>query len=645
MKKTFFPTLGMLAMASSLLVSCMDNDYDLNNVDMTIGTSADITLPICSTSDILLKNVMDLTDDGVVQIENGEFFIVSDGSANVPDVNIDDISISKPTLTDINTTVDLDDQPFAGGRSTRAYSLPGIPDVTYTYTIEDGDETSYGYDGETSGEVPESVIEINSVTFKEYVIVNAGVTVSFGEGHDYIEKVHMDNLVVSVPAGLQVSAAQLLYVKNGTAEAVDAISIDNENGKVQFTKEDKGFLIKECDVYIRLLCSEAIEGKGGLKFDKERSKISLDGEFRIDGTFRLESTEFNTDKLTAQQEETVKNDGNYDNIRPDFVSFIGEAEFESGDIKVGTFSGKLKTNITDIAPFELNDLPDFLNEPEVVLDLDNPSFFIKVKNEMNAVATTAISLSSRYSDGTPSETRSSGEINVPASCTSVICLAEYPEKAVVPAAYEGFKVVKAKVKDLGDLLRKIPDEIDVDVADLVANMNDVPVPSNYEMSVDYMLYTPMEFGPDLNLVYEGTEEDIHEDMEDAGKIGGKEVRVVGNVYTELPLGLTVSLDILDVDGNSLKYDEVNNPEGVFTVGDIDVDPYDEDNKDSHVQPLNLTIKSVGEDGIRKMLQNMDKVVYRAVAKADKGGKLYEEAKIKLTDLKFTVIGGITYDAN
>lgn len=643
MKKTNQLVLAMFAMTSSLFVSCIDKSYDLSDVDMLVGTSGDITLPICSTDEILLSNVMDLEDDDVVQIHDGEFFIVSDGSADVPQVDVSDISINKPTLTDINTTVALD--ITSESRKNGAFRLPGVPDRTYTYTIQKGDETSYGYDGETSGDVPKSVISIDNVKFKENVEVDAKVAVSFGADYRYIEKVHMDNMIVSVPAGLDVVAASLVYTPKhaGVADkapvVADKDNINNEEGWVRLTAKDEGFAIDDYDVSIHLVFNEAEVGKGGFHFDG--SKVFLDGEFRIDGTFRIESVDFNTDKLTAEQRRIVESENSYDGIRPDHVSFIGDAEFVTGDIEIGKFTGKFKTDIADIAPFELNDMPDFLDDPEVVLDLANPTFFIKVNNTMADKATTAITLTSVYSDGTKSRTRKSGEITVPAG-VRIICLAENFDgiKERLPEAYREYKdnIVEARIEDLGGLLTKIPDEIDVDVADLVASMADVPVPSQYDVTVDYMLYTPMEFGPTLNLIYTGEEEDIHKDMEDAGKIGGKEVRITGKVTTDLPLGLTVSVDIEDMDGNSLKGK-------YFTVDNINVKPYKAGDASTHEQDITLTIKSVGENGIQQMLQNMDKVIYRAVAKADDGGKLYENAHVKLHGLKFTVIGGITYDAN
>ena len=52
-----FCGLGMLVLSSCLFVSCVDEKYDLNDVDMTLGTSSDLTLPTSSTGEIILKNI------------------------------------------------------------------------------------------------------------------------------------------------------------------------------------------------------------------------------------------------------------------------------------------------------------------------------------------------------------------------------------------------------------------------------------------------------------------------------------------------------------------------------------------------------------------------------------------------------------
>ena len=57
-----FSLILLLPMAVSLS-SCIDKSYDLEDVDYTIGTYANLTLPSSSTGDIILRNVMNLEEE------------------------------------------------------------------------------------------------------------------------------------------------------------------------------------------------------------------------------------------------------------------------------------------------------------------------------------------------------------------------------------------------------------------------------------------------------------------------------------------------------------------------------------------------------------------------------------------------------
>ena len=99
------------------LFSCIDESYDLDDIDMTIGSYVDLTLPSCSTSEITLENIMDLEDDDIVKIVDGDFYLVEDGVADIPQIEIQNVVIKKPEIFDIDTSVDIDLFPKRNGQN------------------------------------------------------------------------------------------------------------------------------------------------------------------------------------------------------------------------------------------------------------------------------------------------------------------------------------------------------------------------------------------------------------------------------------------------------------------------------------------------------------------------------------------------
>lgn len=635
--------MAFLALSSGVFVSCVDEKYDLDNVDMTIGTKGDLTLPTSSTGEILLKNIMDLKEDGVVQVVDGEYYLVEDGIADVPGIDITSISIAKPLMSQIEAVVELDNAATSPARSqTRQnISVGGIElqDFTYTYTIQDEDKAYYSLGDNVSGQVPEEVVELKSVSFVDETTLDAKIQVYFDSEYDFINKVHLDNLKLSIPQGLHVSKAEFTHwtLADGTElfEVEEAISIDNEKGVIVLTATDENTIIdKDHEVHVRITFDKAVTGLGGLAFAD--NKVSLSGIFKLDGTFRIESKDFDLARLTQDQVMDIVKNQSFDVICPNKIHFVGNADFAQ-DISVESFSGKVLSRVGDITPIALNDLPDFLNDPEVVLDLANPAFYMQVDNPMPYEATTSLRLSSVYEDGTPPVVKETGTFTIPAKMLTVFCFADHFEGIEIPENYQGKNVVFVPVQNLNELLKKLPENINVDVADIAMDIDAMPIPCQYDVKVDYQVYTPLEFGEEFKLVYQGTEEGLSEDLEDVNKLDAKEVRIEANAVTNFPMDLALSVDALDRNNVSLKGK-------VVTVNDIVINAH-KGSEETSTQPVAITIKPMSGHSIRELLEKLDKFHYRAVAEADSEGNLFEDAHIKLTDIKITLVGGISYDAN
>lgn len=644
MKRIFRIWLPLLL--SGIFISCIDDKYDLDNIDMTIGTSGDeLKLPTSSTGEIILKNIME--EGGIVQVVDGEYFLIEKGEADVPKITIEPISIKKPVLEGFNTTVNFDELVKNQSSKIKRRSIPGfdqIPSDSYRYTIKNGQASLKLTENISSGKITEDVVSIKAVRFADEIIIDTKIEIYFDSEHTFIDKVHLEGLKVTLPRGLDITEAKYIHCteKEGErAQHVEKLSKGiieeaKKSGILSLTDENDNTIIgKDHEIHVRIAFDGASIGNEN-SFQFVENEVKLNGSFKIDGTIRLETNDFNLEKLTEKQLENIITSGSFEAIRPDFIKFNGTAEFNK-DIVIKSFAGEIE--VGEISPIVLDNMPDFLNDPEVCLDLKNPAFFVVVKNEIPAKAKTKITLMSVYKDET-SPVRKEAELEIPASDDVLFCLATDPEKAITPMDedYTNLRRIDVRIDDLGELLRKLPKEINVDLAEM--KVDNMPIPTgtaeDYNVDVKYKIYTPLEYGNKTKLVYQGTEEGLSEDLADVNTLDTKEVRIDAKAVTNFPMDLTLSVDALDRNNVSMKGK-------IIEVDDIKINAHN--GKDFSVQPISLTIKPMKGHTISEMLQRLDKFHYRAVAEAVGEGKLMENVSIKLTDINITLKGGISYDAN
>lgn len=641
---------------SGIFISCIDDKYDLDNIDMMIGTSGDeLKLPTSSTGEIILKNIME--EDGIVQVVDGEYFLIEEGEADVPKITIEPISIKKPVLEGFNTTVNFDELVKNQSSKTKRRSIPGfdqIPSDSYCYTIKNGQASLELTENISSGKITEDVVSIRAVRFADEIIIDTKIEIYFDSEHTFIDKVHLDGLKVTLPRGLNITKAEYIHYTEKEGERAHEklskgiIEEAQESGILSLTDKNDNTIIGEGhEIHVRIAFDGAsIGNENSFQFDE--NEVKLNGSFKIDGTIRLETNDFNLEKLTEKQLENIITSRSFDAIRPDYIKFNGTAKFDK-DIVIKSFAGEIKSEVGEISPIVLDNMPDFLNDPEVCLDLKNPAFFVVVKNEIPAKAKTKITLKSVYEDGTSPVTKEA-ELEIPASDDVLFCLATDPEKAITPMDedYTNLRRIDVRIDDLGKLLHKLPKEINVDLADVV-KVHNMPIPTKepakeYNVGVKYKIYTPLEYGNKTKLVYQGTEEGLSEDLADVNTLDTKEVRIDAKAVTNFPMSLKLSVDALDKNNVSMidkivkvVYDNDDKKKSILINA--------HSGKDFSVQPISLTIKPVKGHTISEMLQKLDKFHYRAVAEAVGEGKLMENVSIKLTDINITLKGGISYDAN
>lgn len=627
MKKNFFFGISCLALASCLLSACVDDKYDVNDMDMTIGSTSDLALPSLSTDSILLKNIMDLGEDDIIKVKDGEFRLVTSGQANMTETEVNEITISKPDIEAVHTNVQLN----TNGNPARYRAVAGMPDETFAYTITEQNKAFFEVN-ETSNVISEDLVDVDAVAFKEGIVLKSTLNLTFSNGGDFIKKIHLQNLSLSTPRDLSFEKAELTYTQNGQSRT-NQVSISD--GLVSISGENGVVVDAGKPVYLALTLDMAEVNGNGISFANK--KIEINSLFKFNGTFAIKSEEF--EGLSNAQIQQIQDNG-IASVIPQEVAFDIVSAF-SDNISVVRVDAIAQKAVSEPEPIVLDNMPNFLKDESVKIVLNNPPFIIEWNNPFPAgsvvnpdAAAVKNNLTIESVKGDEVIARKLATLTGIPSGKSILVLADAPAAAEVPARYASYNRINVVVENLNELLMTIPDKICINFAPVTIALKDL-VPGQYNTQVDYCVDTPLEFLDGSKLIYEDVE-DVEDDMDDASDFDAKAIEIQANVVTNLPMDLTLSVDALDRNGRSLKG-------GVIDVNDVVVGAHKGDISETTTQAVVINITPREGHSIRELLQNMAKFVYRAEFEGE--GKLYENASIKLTNVKATIKGGIVYDAN
>lgn len=650
MKKKIY-LLGVLS-AAFALQSCIDNNYDLDDIDMTFGNNVDLTLPSSSTGDIVLKSIMDLEEDGVVQFiedENGQsiFAVIQDGEADIESIRIKDISLN-PDLSDINTTVNLAELMSSSSvpqlRKVKVATPIGdidIADAEYNYPIGSNSATyQIAANDNAKSDVSDDIVSIEKVVFEENTKLSLDMHI---ENFPYwLPTVALEDLTLRCPADLMIAHCRF----GGKDIPLSADGLYHLTGK-----EDNEFSFTE-PIKLELVLEGATIGEN-LKFDVANHEVMMDGDFEINGNFRVSTKDIDSDLLETYLKsiDTKKVQEVYDTksilpVLPVSLTFKGEANFGEG-ITLKYFYGKVQHEVESIDPIKLNDLPDFLKEEDVVLDLDNPILLLSARQEFPVSVHTAVELTAVY-DGVVGGETLKAQLEVPAASAdgqmSRFYIADRElvgnERNILPEAYREATYLPLEQGKLSALIKKIPSEIRVEIPPITMDASQTPIDllRDYAVDVEYKVYAPLTLGPDFKLVYRNEENGWAEDLEDFEDMNVGEIQVTAEVTSNLPAAVNLTATPIDADRNSIQSQFAKE----FSVR---IAPQ----STSHIS---ITLKAGDKFTLNDILtgkngaKQIDGVKYEArIDESIDKASLPENAYIKLTNIKVTIKGGVTYDAN
>lgn len=492
--------IGLLSVSAiSLLTGCVDDKYDLTDIDTTSRFTVDnLTVPI-NLSEIKLENVINLDDNENIEkipMEGGKecYAIVKEGIIDPTDFKLSGIHVNSPALNPSEFVVNIPSGIDLSRAGLPAIPFPEIPLQRYDFNMKDIDK---------------ALIELYNV--KSVNPIKIEVTLSVPQSlAGSNNELSFHNLEVQLPWGLITD--QEGYEKETGMLSVEQIPVDI-NGQAKLSVEAIGL---------------DLEGKG----------VINGGNLDIVGSVGIKSGEIKISVNNVALPSSV-------DIRADYYV---------SSFDISSFSGKIDYNMDsfNIAPISLSGLPDFLDSPETNIVIANPQIIVSINNpvaQYGLKGTGKIQLTSSFNNGESIERESSEFILEGTHSDLAFCT---PKEGFTYISFDGLRNVLSSSSTNPDGL---PSSIKVNIRDLkfAGTVSDFPL--GYVGSADgiYGFEAPLGFGIGSKVIYETTEGDWG--SEDLDKVNINKIHLNANCTTNLPVGVQLRLYPVDKQGNVIAVKE------------------------------------------------------------------------------------------
>lgn len=581
-KKRPLIAVALLLTSLGITTSCIDNSYDLNkDIDMTISAGGEhLAIPVGYTEKITLDKIIEIEEGDDLQVlENGEYHLLK--SDNIDETNT---SVNLVTVNDSENPINL---------------IEVISNANYPSKIDVSvsDKESEGKIETEAHEIDNAVIEIGALTANTPTKLTLNFKIETTGNISYSD-VTIENMTIIFPDFIQFKEGQ-----NGLNGQTLTISGEVIPHGSNFTK----------DLYITKYVFGNKYGEG--------NKVQEENGDRI---IRIENQ-----KITVKTNVIVheaQGSGSL-NISPTAIL----AAMTVNNV-LGTIKPEMNVEPTNV---ELTNLPDFLQDDEVKLDITNPIFSFKANNplqtniEMDGVMTgykngqvTKVVKIGSGNGGNPIILKPSGDNQQTISLTRVATAIEGATNVVVPK--------------LNDIIETIPDYITVDLEPTVKSDDyyNVELGQKYILNSSYDIDVPLNFGSNLKIVYDETIDNFDLDLED---VDIKKAILSINAVNTIPLAMEIkneNVSALDANGNVIKDIDVT-VEGTITES--------KDGKAEVSSTLNINLNETAEGAISKL--DGLKLKVTAVPGQATDVQLLSTQWLQLTDMKLKIPNGIKVDLN
>lgn len=337
MKLNLLTRGGALFALPLIMVSCVDDNYDLSDIDTTTRISVnDLTIPV-NIDPVTLGDVITFDENSKIQpvtIGGKEFYALSEkGSFGSDPITIAGVSATPSPLSPTHET--LESLVGSSGKPARTRSTEYVK----AYKLEEiGNDFSYN-----SIKIDDAIVKINSVTTDSFEFK---LTLQVVDQSYHITDMVFSDMLIRAPKGLTCTPSTGTYDPATGYWRVDRVQVQSSRAEIYLTAT-------------------------GVNFDQGGYGIRADRTLEFSSEFRIQSGVV-----------TVTADGL---VLPDQVDFY--IYYGVDNLKVKTFTGDIKYDLEgiSIAPVTLSDIPDFLQGDETNLELANPQLYLSINNPVGDV--------------------------------------------------------------------------------------------------------------------------------------------------------------------------------------------------------------------------------------------------------------------
>lgn len=574
------------------LTGCTNNDYDLNNVDATMGFGSEsLVIPNSSTKEIQLKDVLDLKEGGCVVTDaaGNYLFQLAGGDVEAAYPNISPIILDVTNVFDGD--ISLSNAASTGAKARRA---PGS-----SLHLASPKVMMFEYHGNDK-----AVKSLNEAKINEN---ENGTEISIRLDFSNISTAvsNIESATLTLPAYLSISQV------NGNSNGVPT----HNGSKVTITN---------------------ISTARPLELSLKTQKLDFTNNQNDHGRLSI-----NNGAIDLTGYFSIAMQCNVTGAMPDNPTIKAKIGVADRTITMNSATGIFdpKINLNSLGEVDVTGLPDFLDDDDVVADLDNPQILLTVNNNMDVAATVSATVISTK-EGRELARVTLPEMSVAKNGLSKICICR--QKTSELNQQYGEANVYA-VSNLSTLINRIPDHIKiVDVnAHAKPEVATIVFGEKYHVKPSYEVNAPLAFGEKANIVYEDSFTGWNDDIDELDLAEETYIEVTANVENKVPAYLTVKAYPVDAQGNKI--------EDKLLIEIPDEVAASTDGTTAVTTPITMKITPK----VKNSLKQLDGLVFRleGSAKSANGNKVTgislnkREHTLKLNDIKVKIVGKIIGDFN